>query len=763
MPSRPTRLPLASPAEFADGLGVRTIIAQKNGEALELFRLRPEFCSHPDFELALRERVSRLANFRQAFFARVRRIEREAEGLGIVSEHAAGARLSHVLDVAERHGLDLDINAALCLMRQLVPAVATLHQNARDVSHGVLAPERILVTSHARIVVTEYVLGSAIEQLGYSRDRLWRELQVAAPPGAGAPHLDHRADVMQIGLVALALVRGRRMRDDDLRSAADLVVSATENALGRREPLSAPLRRWLMRALQLDPRAPFQSAADAQVGLDDVLSSDAGYVAAPVALESFLTRYQECVLLDEETDAAEDEGEPAKRTESSHPKKKDDKSGRAGASDHRPVEVKSAATASAAIVAQMAAAPTAAAPLPSSAGGPRVTDTPPARTAAASADPFDAHSPATTPAPAAAGSGSGGPHPQVAGAQAPAHFDRPLFVHAEERGSGNDTAAHRAGSGGLSRGQRWALVGAVGVAVLEAIFIVYMQWFSPSALLAGKRGTLSIESRPTAVPVVIDGEARGATPLTVTLSPGPHVMELTAGASTRVIPIAIEAGLRHAQYIELPSHTLTGALQVRGPAGLRVLVDGELRGTTPVTISDLAAGEHDLLFDGPHGQTRQKVTIQAGATSAITPGGEATLLGSGWASFDVPYEMQVFENGQLLGTTAGDRLTLTAGRHALEIVSETLAFRVTRTVTVNAGEVTRVPVQLPTGLVTVTSDPVAEVWLEGQKIGSTPLERFPLPIGPHELVLKHPELGERHEVLSVTAGTPVTLNVLLRR
>jgi hypothetical protein len=315
----------------------------------------------------------------------------------------------------------------------------------------------------------------------------------------------------------------------------------------------------------------------------------------------------------------------------------------------------------------------------------------------------------------------------------------------------------------MSRARRWMRPGAVGVAVLEALFIVYMQWFSPSALLAGKRGTLTIESRPNAVPVVIDGESRGPTPLTVTLSPGPHVMELTAGASTRVIPITIEAGLRHAQYIELPSQTLTGALQVRGPAGLRVLVDGALRGTTPVTISDLSAGDHEVLFDGPHGQARQTVTIQAGATAAITPGGEATLLGTGWASFDVPYEMQVFENGRLLGTTAGDRLTLTAGRHTLEIVSETLAFRVTRSVTVNAGAVTRVPVPLPTGRVTVTSDPAAEVWLEGRKIGDTPLENFALPVGPHELVLKHPELGERHEVLSVTAGTPATLNVSMKR
>ena len=38
----------------------------------------------------------------------------------------------------------------------------------------------------------------------------------------------------------------------------------------------------------------FESALEAQLALDDVLSGDAGYIAAPVALESFLTRYEEC-------------------------------------------------------------------------------------------------------------------------------------------------------------------------------------------------------------------------------------------------------------------------------------------------------------------------------------------------------------------------------------------------------------------------------------------------------------------------------------
>ena len=101
----------------------------------------------------LRERVSRLANFRHAYYSRVRRVDRLDDGttLGLVSEtpprRAAVAGSSRSPAPAR---LDLDVNAALCLVRQLVPAIAMLHQNARDVSHGALAPERIVVTHATR-------------------------------------------------------------------------------------------------------------------------------------------------------------------------------------------------------------------------------------------------------------------------------------------------------------------------------------------------------------------------------------------------------------------------------------------------------------------------------------------------------------------------------------------------------------------------------------------------------------------------------------
>ena len=221
-----------------------------------------------------------------------------APGSSIVSDHVEGTRLSDILRVAHERNLQLDINAALCLIRQLVPAVALLHENARDVAHGLIAPERLIVTPHARLVIVEHVLSAAVEQLQFSRDRLWQEFRVAMPPSAGLPRFDHRADVTGIGLVALALVLGRPLHAAEFpQPLPTLLNEARErSALGEEQPLSPPLRDWLARALQLDARRAFASAPEALPALEEIVADDSMYVAAPVALETFLSRYIAALL-----------------------------------------------------------------------------------------------------------------------------------------------------------------------------------------------------------------------------------------------------------------------------------------------------------------------------------------------------------------------------------------------------------------------------------------------------------------------------------
>jgi hypothetical protein len=209
-----------------------------------------------------------------------------------------------------------------------------------------------------------------------------------------------------------------------------------------------------------------------------------------------------------------------------------------------------------------------------------------------------------------------------------------------------------------------------------------------------------------------------------------------------------------------------GHLQIRTePAGARVSVDGLPRGTSPVTVPDLSAGEHAVLVESDLGSVKQTVIIEAGITASLTvplaaPEGAPV---SGWIALSAPADVQVFENKRLLGSSQSDRLMVSAGRHEIEIVNETLGYRATRTVQVVPGKVTPIRIDFPKGTIALNALPWAEVWADGERVGDTPIGSLSLTIGPHEFVFRHPDLGEQRHAATVTVNTPARLSVDLRK
>jgi hypothetical protein len=703
---------------FSDGVGDRVVAADgATGELLQILRLRPALTAVPSFEFALRERAARLANFRHAYYARVRRIDRvqQTAGLAIVSDHVEGTRLSDILRVAHQKHLQLDINAAICLIRQLVPAVAMLHENARDAAHGLIAPERIIVTPHTRLVIVEHVLAAAIEQLQFGRERLWQEFRIAMPPTAGAPRFDHRADVTGIGLVALALVLGRPIGATEFPNGIpNLLHEARERSpLGDEQPLSAPLRAWLARALQVDTRRAFASAPEAMAALEEVIADDSVYVAAPVALETFLSRYVAALL---EAPALAEAPAPT---------------------------------------AQPVAAPKAA-PAPKPATPPVAQAQPQAAPAAAAP---------TTPAAAAAkditelisskdleGLSSSLPKP-LFNPDAPFSVKSEPFFEPEQKRKG--------------RGGSVIRLAALTIALLALVgggAFAYRYFGTPTGSeAAATTGTLIVQSNPAGVQVFVDGIDRGMTPARLSVEAGSHILELRGRGVPRVIPLQVAAGAQVSQYLEFADTPTTGRLQVQSePAGAKVTIDGTPKGVAPLTVSDLTPGDHEIILQNDLGSARHVVTIQAGATaSLLAPVGPSAASGpvSGWLTIRAPFSVEIREQGRLLGTTDTDRIMMAAGRHDLELVNEALAYRATRTVQVPPGKVASLALELPNGTVNLNAMPWAEVWIDGHRVGETPIGNLNVPIGPHEVVFKHPQLGEKRHAISVTLSSPVRLSV----
>ena len=747
---------------FRDGLGERRRVTDPTGrESVDLWYLNPEL-SGAAAEAGLRDRVNRLASFHHASVNHVHSVDRVNGGttLAVISESASGARLSDLLVASEKHHLPLDITAALCVIRQYLPAVAALYDHDHEIAHGALAPERLVITPRAQVLVVDHAMGGSLEHLRYSHQRYWKDLRVALPRSAGLPHFDHRVDVMQVGVVALSLILGRGLTDDEYPiKVPELVGSAWAiSAAGDLRPLPAGLRAWLSRALQVDIRSAFTSVAQAHAEFERMLSVD-GYAAEPASLEQFLARYQEKAGPMAPAPAA--------------PPVRHDKPAPSIASVLRPVPSAPRAEPSLRVESpRVEPAPRVEAP-PRLAAVPRPE--PPARDVV-SAPRFHAPGAEFTPR----------IEEEV---EAPARFEpaTPIEPAPKPDSSRFDLTPRTDFSAGfeftpessevpdmpppksrlaLSNKSR-AVAAAVVLVALTGGGMLAARKFAIAGTGGGDTGTLTVTSNPTGVQVIVDRESKGVTPTTLTLTAGPHTVELRGAGDPRTISVNVAAGAQLSQYIELASgNSSMGRLQVKtDPPGAMVTIDALPRGNSPITIGNLDPGEHAVVLTSEAGTVTQSVTIEAGVTASLNVPIVAREVSpqSGWISVSSPVDVQLFENGRLLGSSQTDRIMVPSGTHQLELVNETLGYRQSRAVQVTPGKVAAVAIKLPMGSVAINAIPWAEVWLDGNRIGETPIGNLPATIGNHEIVFRNPELGEKTQTVTVTLAAPARLSVDMRK
>jgi hypothetical protein len=136
---------------------------------------------------------------------------------------------------------------------------------------------------------------------------------------------------------------------------------------------------------------------------------------------------------------------------------------------------------------------------------------------------------------------------------------------------------------------------------------------------------------------------------------------------------------------------------------------------------------------------------------------------SGGVKLVSPIELQVFEGDRVLGTTADGPIVAPAGTHALELVNSALGFRARQTVQIKAGQILSLAVSPPNGLVSVNAVPWAQVWIDGNPVGETPLANLSIPVGEHEIVFRHPQFGERREKTVVKSGALTRVSATLGR
>jgi hypothetical protein len=291
---------------------------------------------------------------------------------------------------------------------------------------------------------------------------------------------------------------------------------------------------------------------------------------------------------------------------------------------------------------------------------------------------------------------------------------------------------------------------------------------APLAAAVAPSGIAEFNSVPEGASITIDGTLRGVTPLRVSLPPGAHTVQITSASVTRTLPITVTAGNVVSQYVELAAtpSTTGGRLEIGSdPPGAQVALDGVTRGVTPLVIPDVAAGQHRVTVTAGDNSVSRTVNVTRGATSALVISTAPTAAGAsgGWLTVQAPIEMDIMEDGRVLGNTRMDRLMLPVGSHRIELANPALEFTAVRTVQIAAGRIANVAIALPQGRLSINAVPWAEVTLDGAALGTTPLGEVAVPIGTHEVVFRHPQFGERRQSVTVKAQTPARIGIDLRK
>jgi hypothetical protein len=250
----------------------------------------------------------------------------------------------------------------------------------------------------------------------------------------------------------------------------------------------------------------------------------------------------------------------------------------------------------------------------------------------------------------------------------------------------------------------WHLAVIFGITVLvSGLTTVMVRLGSLRSLTASasNTGNLTINTRPDGFEVLIDGERRGVTPLSLTLASGSYTMIVRGAGNERMVPLKIVAGAEVSHYFEMKA---------------------------------------------------PEPTARATAPSAAKRKPPSSL--AGWLSIAAPFQVEVLERDIVIGTSEQDRLAVPSGRHDIVLSNRTLGYVEPRTIEIAAGKPTAIRIDPPEVAVSINVRPWADVFIDGRSVGQTPIGNLLVPIGSHELMFRHPDLGEQKQTVVVSVSGP---------
>jgi serine/threonine protein kinase len=246
-------------------------------------RILPEFARNPQFARMFANEARVAAMLDHPNIVRVFEFDRENGTYYLVMEYVDGASLDQIVRAARKGGVplgpDFAVEVGLPLARALAYAHALKLPDGRPLNlvHRDVSPGNVLVSRDGVVKLTDFgVVKSTITTTVAGAVK--GKLSYMSPEQITVQNVDHRSDLFSLGVVLYEVATGLRLfRGDSLGATAVRVMRAVVPPPRSVMPETDPrLEAILMKLLERDPRARYQSAAELALDLEGYRASGAG-------------------------------------------------------------------------------------------------------------------------------------------------------------------------------------------------------------------------------------------------------------------------------------------------------------------------------------------------------------------------------------------------------------------------------------------------------------------------------------------------------
>lgn len=291
-------------------------------------------------------------------------------------------------------------------------------------------------------------------------------------------------------------------------------------------------------------------------------------------------------------------------------------------------------------------------------------------------------------------------------------------------------------------------------------------------------GSIFVSSQPSGAEIYFNGDYRGLAPLTISeIWPGTYTIRAEKNGYQDYSTTAyVSSGVQSNVYCPLSALVTSGALYVIStPSGSHVYLDAAYKGTTPITLNNLASGTHILEIDhAGYYDWKSTVDVPSGGTKTISATLNPMPSGTtGWLYVSSsPGGASVTVDGNAMGETPSSGSlklnNIAIGSHTV-VLTRPGYQQYSATTSVSANTVTEVsailqPTTTPTGTggLSVSSTPEgANVFVDNNFMGITPLTLTSVGAGSHVVTIRLDGYQDYTTTTPVNAGAVSTVSAAL--